>query len=430
MKIHCSGVGGIGMSALARYYMSQGFSVSGSDSTRSDIVRELEEEGMLFVPSDETFSTECGFHVYSQAVACDDIQRAHALENNILSFSYFQALGEVSQGYKTIAICGTHGKSTTTAMIGIAAKNMKQPSMTVVGTKVKEFDGKNFYTYEGDDKVFIVEACEYKRNFLHISPSIVVLLNCEHDHHDTYKTFQEYQQAFLDFCHRLPKDGVVIANIDDTGVCCLLPRIERKVISVSLENKKDIITPQVPGRHNQSNAEMAAAALRMITNNKEEEINKSLSDFSGTWRRFDILGHKEGIEYIDDYGHHPTEIKVTLIAFDEYAKSRRKIIMFQPHQYARTRNLFDDFITSFSLLANTNTKLFITDIYEARDTEEDKKAVNAKMLVEAIKKTGVDVEYIGDYELAYKKIEQEQKSGDVILSLGAGPINTVIKKLL
>ncbi len=438
MKIHFSGVGGIGISALARYFLSNGCKVSGSDIDESALIKELKNEGISWVSPNENFSSDTDLHIYSEAVPKNDIQRIFSKDQGIKSISYFKALGEISEIHKTIAICGTHGKSTTTAMIGIAMKNLEQNALTIVGTKVREFNGKNVYlsknrfwaSQNDHDKWFIVEACEYRENFLHILPFGIVLLNCEWDHIDYYKTFESYKNAYIKFIKKIPKDGFLVANFDDEIVREIAGNADCKIIPVYLSKIKNHIKLKVLGWFNQLNAELAKSALiETIGKEKQNEIISSLEKYAGAWRRFDILREKDGITVIDDYAHHPTEIIATLGSLEKY-KDKHIIIVFQPHQYSRTLELFDGFVKSFDSLKSFKHKLFITDIYEARDSDEDKALVSSQKLVENILKRGVDAEYSGNYESTLIKVNNIILPNTLLLTMGAGPVNEVSENFL
>lgn len=473
MNIHFSGIGGIGMSALARYFLSLNFLVSGSDSSASDLTDELKKEGVKFIPDTEVFSEQVDMLVYSEAIPENDIQRSYAKKNNIKSLSYFQCLGELSKEYKTLAVCGTHGKSTTTAMLGIALDKTDMSPLVIVGTKVKEFGGKNIclgietplsphfkrgeianedVSLHQNNDIFIVEACEYRGSFLSLHPFGVLLINCEHDHMDYYKTEKSYLDNFKKFIEKIPKDGFLIANFDDENVKAVSESARCKVIPVYFSQIKNPICPKVPGEHNKLNAQMAYEAGVAIVKNlpqplfrkegsyTEKILRESLENFSGTWRRFDILAEKNAVTVIDDYAHHPTEISVTLKALDEYAKGRRIILVFQPHQYSRTRELFHEFVEALSsvippqagihIAQNNNIKILITDIYEARDTQEDKDSVSSEILVEAINKKGGDAMYSGDYDVTLKKLEKILQKNDILVTMGAGPVNMVAEEFL
>ena len=425
------------MSALARYYLSNGHTVSGSDSAVSPLTEELVKEGIKWVSDNEVFSEEVTLHIYSEAVPENDIQRLFAKEKGIKSISYFRALGEISKEYKTIAVSGTHGKSTTTAMIGITLKELGIDPLVIVGTLVREFGGKNVTApkHKTNNSWFIVEACEYRENFLALEPFALVLLNCEWDHIDYFKCFEDYKKAFIKLVRKIPENGFLVLNAEDK-VCLEISREAKcKVIPIKFSDIKNPIKPQVPGWHNQMNAEIAKAVCLELAPEKEKGVIRILEKYAGAWRRFDVLGEKEGVLVIDDYAHHPTEISTTLKSlFEKYPDKKKYILVFQPHQYSRTKELFEGFMESFDILKKYNHKLYITDIYEARDSEEDKRTVSSDKLANAIRERGIDAEASGDYESTLKIIRKDDLDGNpsnvILFTMGAGPVNELAKMYL
>jgi UDP-N-acetylmuramate--alanine ligase len=444
MHIHLSGIGGIGMSALARYFLSFDCIVSGSDSVESKLTESLKKEGVLWIDASCVFAETVDIFIYSEALLEEDIQRVYAKEKNIKTFSYFQYLGAISKEYQTIAVCGTNGKSTTTSMLGHALVKTNQNPLVIVGTQVKEFAGKNIVLSKENtstQSLFVVESCEYRHSFLSLQPFGVVFTNCEYDHMDYYKSEETYFDAFKTFIESIPDEGFLIANFDDANVKKLSKYASCKVIPVSFTQSQIFQSLELPGDHNRMNAIMAYEAAKYIisyrntkgNNDKFLSLQHSLEHFSGTERRFDILKCSHNYTVIDDYAHHPTAIAVTLKALADFAKGRNVIIVFQAHQYSRTRELFVDFIDVFvsgipsSLVLK---KLFIPDIYEARDTEQDKVLVSAEKLVKEIQKQGGDAEYSGNYDTTIQKTKKILQNDDILFTMGAGPVNTVAEFFL
>lgn len=427
MKVHFSGVGGIGMSALARYFLSKANIVSGSDSSMSDLTNDLISEGMKWIDHKEEFDSDIDLHVYSEAVPAEDLQRKQASKIGLKSISYFQALGEISNNYFTIAVSGSHGKSTVTSMIGIAACQAGLDPLVIVGTKVREFDGKNIHFPQNNEKYFVVEACEYRENFLGLSPDIMVLLNCEHDHHDYFKTEEEYLNAYRKLAEKTAK--IIVANGEDENVVKLLKGLESKTMFLNFSEITYPLNPQVPGTHNRFNAEIASLTISKLTDEKQLEIaRKSLENFSGTWRRFERLGKFNNLECIDDYAHHPSEIEATLDSLAKTAAGKKRIVLYQAHQYSRTRHLFAETIESF--MKNPPELILLTDIYEARDSEEDKEAVSAQKLANYLKDKGLNAVYTGDYQKTEQYLQSVYQDYDYLLSMGAGPVYQVLLKLI
>ena len=453
MKIHFSGIGGIGMSALARYYLFKNHQVTGSDSTKSHITEELIQEGVTWISHKSPIPEDTTRLIYTEALMNDNIQLSSAKSLGVKSFSYFEALGEISKSLKTIAVCGTHGKSTCTAMIGRALSQVFDP-LVIVGTLVKEFGQRNIYLSHNVPDYFVVEACEYRKSFLHLSPYVVLLLNCEYDHADYYKTPQDYYYAFEEFVQKIPKDGFLIANMEDDNVKKIVKKAECQIIPVEFSKITQPHEPKVQGLHNIFNAEISFITCKELlktfyaqVNDYEKEllsnkyshssyeesiltISQAIKSFTGTWRRFEVLGEKNDILFIDDYAHHPTEISVVLKTLLQDYNDRRIIIVFQPHQYSRTYVLFNDFIQSFKVLQKVSHKIFITNIYEARDTKEDKEKISGKKFVESLESSGLCAQFSGDYMSTVKILRSQVKKNDIVITMGAGPVNTVNLQLL
>ena len=444
MKIHFSGIGGIGISALARYYLKKGHQVTGSDLCPTSLTQDLENEGITMISAQENIPINTNFHIYSEAVPKTDIQRLSAKKNKIASLSYFKALGVLSSKYKTIAVCGTHGKTTTTAMIGSVLQKIQTKALIIVGSLLKEFNNTNIYfskvkpdkskslytkivedTYKS--QWFVVEACEYRENFLWLNPFGVVLLNCDWDHIDYYKTFEVYKNAFIKLVKKIPKKGFLIVNFDDPVTRSIAIHAKCTVIPVSPSKIENLSSLKIPGVYNQYNAEFAKLTCQQIDNNKRT-INKYIEAFSGIWRRFDILGQKKKITIIDDYAHHPIEIKTVLKTLLTEFPQKKLCIIFQPHQYSRTYELLENFITAFDLLLDIEHILYITDIYEARDNAQTKQAVNSKILTDKIKERGLNCIYSGNYEETFNKMINLINNFDILFTMGAGPVNELSEK--
>jgi len=428
MQIHFAGVGGIGVSALAQYFIAQGQEVSGSDSVISDIVLNLEKLGLKIIPEDGELAANCELLIYSEAIEANSKLRKIAHERQIPSLSYAQALGAISRKHPTIGICGTHGKSTCTAMLGIALQEAQQDPLVIVGTKVREFQNSNFRLSQKSDAWFVVEACEYRGSFLNLSPQGLIITNCEYDHPDYYPDFESYKQAFRQMMGKVPADGFIVINQNDETLVELSQNLTCKVILVDAE--KDPIIPQVPGQHNILNTALVAAAAQEIAPAKNSSIRESLKNFRGTWRRFEILGEKNDSIFIDDYAHHPTEIKATLEALLAYRPDLDFTIVYQAHQYARTLALFADFIQAFKTIKNHPHQIYITDIYAARDTEADQKLTSGEDLAQKLKEQGLNAQYSGNYQQSAEMILAQLNHPQIVMSMGAGPINQVLEEIL
>jgi UDP-N-acetylmuramate--alanine ligase len=429
MRIHFIGIGGIGVSALARYFLALGHEVSGSDLVFSEITKALEKLGAkIFIGKhkEKNLPRDVDLVIYSPAATEDNPELKKAKKLKIKCQSYPQALGELTKNHFTIAVCGSHGKSTVAAMIGLILTKANLDPTVILGTKLKEFGDSNCRV--GKSKYLVIEADEYKESFLNYWPKIIVLLNIEYDHPDYFKNLNHYILAYKKFVSHLPKNGILIANKDDKNTFKTFKN--KKAIWYSLKEKegeklRKIL--KIPGEFNVSNA-LAALKVARILKIPDKVSFKVLSQFKGTWRRFDERSLKIKnlkLKIINDYGHHPTQVKVTLKAAREKYKNKKIWCIFQPHQYQRTYYLFDDFVKVFK--NHPIDKVIITDIYtvSGRESKEIMKKVNAQKLVKAINKENViylPKEKIIDY------LKKNLKGGEVVIIMGAGDIYNLFLK--
>lgn len=416
------------MSALARYFAARGVEVSGSDESDSEIIHELRNEGI------HIFSKHCAENVpkdayqlvYSEAVLEQNPERQFAAECGIPQKSYFAALGDLSRARMTIAVCGTHGKSTTTAMAGLALQSVVNP-LVILGTRVFEWGKKNIHlpmelcsTGCAPD-FFCVESCEYHDSFLHLSPDIIIVTNCEPDHLDWFKTPENYFHAFRKFAKKLPPEGTLIADFSDPKISELFSDIAVKKVN-SADFLEKVPTLALPGVHLRENASKVLA-LFSVLHLMSKSAEKSLAEFRGTWRRFEKKGEHKGAMVFDDYAHHPTEIRATLSAFREAFPEKKIIAVFQPHQFSRTREFFDEFAKSFEKA----DRVLIPNIYRVRDTDTDERSISAEKLAEKIGKKAL---WTQNFEKTIAILQTEVASGDVVVTIGAGPIFEVGERFL
>ena len=438
MKIHLIGIGGIGVSALAQYYLSKGHEVSGSDLVASEITDFLKEKGIevLIGNSAENIKQDFNLIVYSPAVKKDNPELLKAIRCKLQTKSYPEALGDLTKEYYTIAVAGAHGKSTTVAMIALILIKAGIDPTVIVGTKLKEFGDSNFKV--GKSKFLVIEACEYDSSFLHYSPKIIVVTNIDKEHLDYFKTFANVKKAFKDFIVRLPSDGFLVLNKDDekkskfkiqknpsgnpsTGAKLKVQFKIKNYFLKQLETKKLRKILKVPGEHNILNA-LAALGVAKILGIPEKISLQALSELKGTWRRFEVkngIANGKKITVVSDYGHHPNEISATLKAAREKYPKKRIWCIFQPHQYQRTYYLFKDFVKTFREFFID--KIIITDIYDVagRETKMISEEVSSEKLVKKINKKNVVYLPLCDME---KFINENIKSGDVLIIMGAGDI--------
>ena len=425
--IHFIGIGGIGVSAIARMFILEKKIVSGSDASQSKTTEELEKLGatIFYTQVPENIPADTELVVYTIAIPVHNPEFVEAKKLGIPMLSYPELLGVVSKDKYTIAISGTHGKTTTTAMIAQVLIDAKLDPTVIVGSFLKGLDpstgsGQESNFIAGEGNYFIVEACEYRRSFLNIHPKIIVITNIDNDHLDYYKDIQDIQNAFIEFVSLLPQDGYLICNTNDPLLFPVLEKVKGKVI-----NYMDFpdVTIGVPGEHNRLNGR-AAQAVSKILNIDSGATLQSLKDFGGTWRRFEYKGKmKNGALVYDDYGHHPTEIAATIAATREKFPDKKITIIFQPHLYSRTKLLLNDFAKVLSIA----DYIIVTDIYAAR--EPNSHSISAEDLVEKISNPNKNVFYMPVFEDIVLKLSQSKGEKDVIMTLGAGDIYKVSEAL-
>ncbi|MBI4232422.1 UDP-N-acetylmuramate--L-alanine ligase [Candidatus Peregrinibacteria bacterium] len=419
-NIHFIGIGGIGTSALAQIFNKQGHKISGSDQNCSAITNSLKRAGVKVSigHSAQNIKKSHDLVIYSPAIPTNNPELQAAKKLKIKCQSYPEALGDLTKNYYTIAIAGTHGKSTTTAMTALALKKL-DPTV-VIGTKVPQFRNRNYRV--GKSKYLIIEACEYRESFTHFHPNLLIITNIEAEHLDYFKNLTNYKKTFEKLVQKVPKDGQIIINGNDKNSVEVSKKAKCKVIKwqtpISLKLR-------VPGKFNLENASSAyKAAIELKL--KPKEIKQSLENFKGTWRRMEKKVTKlANLEFIDDYGHHPTEIKVTLKAIRETHQRAKILCVFQPHQYSRTKHLLKDFGAAFKSV----NQVIIPNIYRVRDSEEDLKSVSTDDLVKEIKKSGTDAKNGEGLKNTANYIRSNQKQYNLVVTMGAGDISKIYKYL-
>lgn len=431
MKIYFIGIGGIGVSALAKYYLKKGHKVTGSDLVSSEITEALKKLGAKIFTGEhkvKNLPRDADLVIYSPAVKPNNPELKEAKKLKIKSLSYPETLGELTKKYFTIAVSGTHGKSTTVTMIGLLLERAGFDPTVIVGTKLKEFRNSNCRV--GKSQYLVIEADEWQASFLNYWPKIIVLTNIEKEHLDYYKNLNNILKTYKEYIRHLPKNGVLVANEDDENI----KRITNYELGIknkkyySLKSKevrklKKIL--KVPGEYNVSNA-LAALAVARILKIPDKISFKALSEYKGSWRRFEMkqstINNKQ-LTIISDYAHHPTEIKVTLEAAREKFPRKKIWCIFQPHQYQRTFYLFKDFVKVFSKALID--KLIITDIYDVAGREKGKikEKISAKKLIEAINKSWAI--YLPKEEIV-RYLKKNLKDREVVIIMGAGDIYKLV----
>lgn len=419
-KAYFIGIGGIGMSALAQLLLDHGVAVSGSDREASPVTDLLEKKGIMvgFVQDGSHVPNDADVVVYSEAVWEDNPERMRAKQLGIVQKSYFTMLGEVSAGKKTVAISGTNGKTTTTGMTAKILADAGAKPTAVVGSLVKDF-GSNYLS--GTSEWLVVEACEYKRDFLTLSPFILVVTNIEWDHTDYYKDLADVQSAFRTLMEKVPAEGAIVTDATHPSIAPLLAGLSCRVIDYQTTTEYEL---RLPGAFNQMNARAAAAASRAVLEPiTEDSINTSLSHFHGTWRRFEYKGKtKKGADVYDDYAHHPTAVAVTLTELRKRTTGKL-YVAFHPHLYSRTRDLLADFGTAFKAA----DAVFIAPIYAAREIDDG--TVSSGMLAKLITENGTAAEAL-TFEEIQSAFEQYPVAGDTVVTMGAGDIYKVADALV
>lgn len=419
------------MSALARMFLGEGKQVSGSDRAPSLVTEGLEKLGakIFYEQEAENIAADVDLIVYTIAIPADNSELLAARAKGIDCLTYPQALGLISAEKYTIAVAGTHGKTTTTAMIAEMMIAASLSPTVVVGSLLKQKNtessfpgGTNFIA--GDSKYLVVEACEYQRSFLNLSPRIAVITNIDNDHLDYYKDFADIQSAFAEFISKVPDDGFVVCDKKDLRLELVLGQTKATV--VDYKNFLERISSSgltVPGHHNLLNAS-AALAVGEILQIAEKTSLEALLGFSGVWRRFEPKGEMEtGALVYDDYAHHPTEIEAALAGAREFMSNRQMtgklFAVFQPHLYSRTKILKEDFATKLALA----DEIIMAPIYAAREPADQ--TISSEILAEAIARKNPNVRVLRDFAEIAEALRTDTEEGDLIMTIGAGDIYKV-----
>jgi len=429
-KVYFVGIGGIGVSAVARMMLHDGKEVRGSDSNASLITEELEKaSAKIDIGQSANFiDKDTDIVIYTIAIAEYDKPLLEKITHlGIPAISYPEALEIISKDKFTIAISGTHGKTTTTAMIAHAMISTGLDPTVIVGSMMLDTNpstssGQASNFIAGKSKYFVAEACEYRRSFLHLNPKILVITNIDADHLDYYKGISDIENAFGELAEKVPEDGFLVCNARDERLASVIARCKGKVIDYTLNDTPVDIS--FPGKHNQQNADAALAVLSAL-GIKESDARKALETFAGTWRRFEYKGMlPNGALVYDDYAHHPNEIRALIEGVKEEYSGLRIVTIFQPHLYSRTKSLFADFTKAF---AGVDEALF-APIYPAR--EEFDPSISSKMLADAVVKEGIPAQSFESFQAIVDYLKQTATSRDIIITVGAGDIFQVGDMLL
>ena len=442
-RVHFIGVGGIGMSGLAQVLVRNRAVVSGSDQAQGPLVTRLQQLGV---------SIQIGHHpdhvpadadavVVTAAVRPDNPELVRAQQQGCSVYRYAQMLGQLMNRYQGIAVSGTHGKSTTSGWLSFLLRRASIDVHFIVGAVVSQLGSSSGV---GDSPYFVVEACEYDRSFLNLRPTLAAVLNIEADHLDYYKDEAEIVEAFTQFVAGVAFEGAVVANGQDPNVREAIRHLRPDVECLTFglddscsyhaadlelvdglyrfgvyERGHLLGRPRisVPGRHNVLNA-LAVVAMARRVGVPVQTILELLPEFTGVDRRLTLRGQAGRVKVVDDYAHHPTEIKASLAGIRERYQPKRLWCVFQPHQYSRTRFLLEDFAESFELADVT----IVPEIYFVRDSQESRQAVNAQVLVDRLRERGSEAEFIDGFDRICDYLQTHVTAGDVVVTMGAGDV--------
>jgi UDP-N-acetylmuramate--alanine ligase len=446
--IHFIGIGGIGMSGLAEYYLKNGYDVSGSDITDSHIIHRLVNLGakINIGHSKDNINSFINIVVYTSAVHKDNPELERAEELHLRTIRRAELLGEIVNDKYLIAVSGTHGKTTTTAMIGKVLIDSGLDPLVFVGGNVSFFEGGAARIGKG--KYAVVEADEYDRSFLALKPDIAVITNIDSDHLDVYKDLNDIKETFKQFCDNSKPGSKIIYCGDDRNIRSIIPSITRDKISYGFDNSNYLkitdynfraskisfsiinsyrsyknVSIDLIGRHNVLNS-TACFAVSKALNIDFEKYKSSLKSFNTVDRRLQLKYSVKNIQVYDDYSHHPREIEMSLEALRESFKNRRLITVFQPHLYSRTRDLYKDFARQLAIA----DKIFLLDIYPAR--EEPIENVSSKLIFDEIKKINGDVEHMPDKGQVVGRLMEIVRPDDIIIFQGAGDITLLCEEFI
>ncbi|HEX9963010.1 MAG TPA: UDP-N-acetylmuramate--L-alanine ligase [Pyrinomonadaceae bacterium] len=447
--VHFIGIGGIGMSGIAEVLCNLRFNVSGSDLKKSRSTDRLELFGAKIFEGHAAENVgDAEVVVYSSAVKSDNPEVVEAKSRSIPVIPRAEMLAELMtlKPY-SVAIAGSHGKTTTTSMVATILGHAGVDPTTIVGGVVDTL-GSNARLGQSD--WFVTEADESDRSFLMLSPTVAIVTNVDREHMDSYKGMEDVMQCFTDFVNKVPFYGAAIICLDDPNVQAIIPHIKRRRVTYGFSAQADVsahniryndsfgstftvwkgaevlgeINLPVPGKHNVYNA-LGATAVALELDVEFEKIAGAFKDFKNANRRFQFKGEAKGVTVVDDYGHHPTEILATLSAARNGSGGRRTVVIFQPHRYTRTQDLMDDFARSF----NNADVLFLTDIYAA--SEQPIEGITSEILTGKIKQYGhKNVQYIGDIETAAERVSEQLREGDLVITLGAGSVTRLSEQIL
>jgi len=443
-RLHFVGIGGCGMSGLARICAGQGAAVTGCDMKESAALADLRAAGIA-ATTDQSASglpDDCETLVISAAVDAAHPQVVAARQRNLNVLKYAQLLGKLMPGRTAVAVAGTHGKSSTTSMLSHVLIEAKLDPTLIVGANCPQIGGG---WRVGESDILVAEACEYDRSFHNFHPTHAVILNVEADHLDMYKSLEEIVESFAHFARQVPPEGSLLIQHEmphrlpiTAGLRCKVEtigfapqadwRVGVKDGNARLHHGRDTLMDwhsPLPGEHMAYNAAAAAITAHRL-GATWADIAAAIESFRGLDRRMQRLGERGSVRVIDDYGHHPTEIDTTLRALRHSENPQRLICVFQPHQHSRTRFLMDEFAASFSAA----DVVIVPDIYFVRDSEMERHAVTAADLVDRLRQRGVTAMHMHPFEAIVEQLQMMTRDGDLVVTMGAGDVFRIARAYL
>ncbi len=447
-RVHFVGMGGIGTSGVARILLSAGKEVSGSDMEDGPLLKELRALGATTFTGHRQENLPKGVEavVVSSAVPEDNPEVFEARQRKIPLLTYSEALGSLMEQRFGIAVAGTHGKTTTSAMIAWILKQAGKEPGFVIGGEIPLLGGNSG---AGQGKYLVAEACEYKRNFLSLRPKVAVVTNIEEDHLDYYRDLVEIESAFLEFLDLLPDNGFAVLCGENRNLAEIAGRLDKNFFTYGFKNadyraqeiklEKDgsrftvsfgnerlsSVLLRTPGRHNVLNSTAAFAVCHLL-GLEPKTIAAGLGSFSGVRRRLEFKGKYRSAVVLDDYGHHPSEITATLSAVRQFYPQGKIFAVFQPHQYSRTRFFLKDFARSFVLA----DEVIVPEIFFVRDSEESRRSISSRDLVKELSREGKKASFLPLFEDVVSYLKENVGEGDVVLTIGAGPVYRIADGLL
>ncbi|MES2087705.1 MAG: Mur ligase domain-containing protein [Patescibacteria group bacterium] len=415
-RIHFVGTGGIGVSAIARMCLLEGKRVTGSDRAPSEITDELiklgakitfGQQGVSEIPKDTDLIIYTAAIEVAEPTLLSEIKKL-----SIPSLSYSEALGEISKDKYTVAIAGTHGKTTTTGMVATALIDAGLSPTVIIGSILNR-EKSNFVFGKSD--VLVVEADEYRRSFLSLSPKILVINNLDLDHLDYFKDLKDIQSAYAELANKVPKDGFIITDFSDPNVAPVLESAKATVLDYRSADVTGLSLP-VPGEHNIKNAQVTLT-VGAVLGIPREKICEALKNFQGTWRRFEKVGTMKSDALVyDDYAHNPQKISALIASAREFFPGKKLTVVFQPHLYSRTKTLFSGFVEALSKA----DRIIVADIFPAREPFDS--SISSKMLADAIVAQNKNVSYFQSFDAIVQELKKSARADDVVITVGAGDI--------